>query len=139
MTNSSTTRDGRSRRDGSSREGSSVVSRGYRPEGRDASTATARGFRLPTTQPGRGRAGTTLNLDTDEVYRWYSLGVPHLLAAGAHAGAVCRNAHGEDARAERPARAPLSSELRHCTACPRPKSSAAEATWTQPLIREDLS
>ena len=37
------------------------------------------------------------------------------------------------------ARAPLSSELRHCTACPRPKSPAAEATWAQPLSREELS
>ena len=30
--------------------------------------------------------------------------------------------------------APLSSELRHCTACP-----SREATWAQPLSREELS
>jgi hypothetical protein len=54
------------------REASSIVSRAYRPGGRDASTSTASGFRLRMTDPRRGQAGTTLNPDTDEVYRWYS-------------------------------------------------------------------
>ena len=35
-----------------------------------------------------------------------------------------------------PPLAPLSSELRHCTAYPE---FHPEATWAQPLVREELS
>ncbi len=66
-------------------------------------------------------------------------GVPHLLAARTHAGVAYRNTHRGGRAVGTTARAPLSSELRHCTACPRPKPSVVEATWAQPLIREELS
>jgi hypothetical protein len=141
MTNFSTARDGRSRCDASSREGSRRIQcrfRAHRPDGRDASTSTAIGFRLRATQPGCGRAGTTLNLDTDEVYRWWALCSSPPGSRDAR-GRRVRNTH-RAGRADRTtARAPLSSELWHYTACPRPKPSAVEATWAQPLSRGELS
>jgi len=46
-------------------------------------------------------------------------------------------AHREERQPEGPDTAPLSSELRHHTAYPGCRSP--EATWAQPLIREELS
>jgi len=57
----------------------------------------------------------------------------HLLAARTHGGVTeLRAPEGFDASGD----APLSSELRHCTAYPE---SHPEATWAQPLGREELS
>jgi hypothetical protein len=57
----------------------------------------------------------------------------HLLTARTHAGVTQLRTHeGFDANGG----APLSSELRHCTAYPE---FHPEATWAQPLVREELS
>jgi hypothetical protein len=69
------------------------------------STATASGFRLRTTQPCRDRAGTTLNLDTDEVYRRYSLCSSPPRSLDARGRRVATHT-GEDERTERPHRHP---------------------------------
>ena len=65
-----------------------------------------------------------------------SLGLtsPHLLAARAHRGA-CTVYRDEAEPADEPVAAPLSTELWHCTAYPE----IPEATWAQPLSREELS
>jgi hypothetical protein len=60
----------------------------------------------------------------------------HLLTARAHGDAIGAR-WGEEPKPEGPGTAPLSSELRHHTAYPA--ESKPEATWAQPLIREELS
>jgi hypothetical protein len=65
-----------------------------------------------------------------------SLGLtsPHLLAARAHRGANLLHSGMVWSRHINRL-APLSSELWHCTAYP----AEPEATWAQPLTREELS
>jgi hypothetical protein len=60
---------------------------------------------------------------------------PHHLAARAHEGANTFAQRDETARQSNSAAAPLSSELWHHTAYP----TESEATWAQPLTREELS
>jgi hypothetical protein len=68
--------------------------------------------------------------------RGLSLGLisPHLLTARAHEGAKTLH-NGMRRPGISPAAAPLSSELWHHTAYP----AEPEATWAQPLTREELS
>ncbi|MDT5352076.1 MAG: hypothetical protein QOJ56_608, partial [Mycobacterium sp.] len=60
---------------------------------------------------------------------------PHLLTARAHTGVPTRCTRDEADPAREPAAAPLSSELWHYKAYPE----IPEATWAQPLTREELS
>jgi len=69
------------------------------------STATASGFRLRTTQPRRDRTGTTLNLDADGVYRWYSRCSSPPRSRDARGRRVATHT-GENERTERPHRHP---------------------------------
>jgi hypothetical protein len=65
----------------------------------------------------RNRIGTRRIWDTD--YRWYRSSRPHLLTAGTHAGVATVTCTGGAEKPDgTPPNAPLSSELRHCTAYP---------------------
>jgi hypothetical protein len=59
---------------------------------------------------------------------------PHLRTARAHEGANTLH-NGMSSQAYQPTAAPLSTELWHHTAYP----AEPEATWAQPLTREELS
>jgi hypothetical protein len=65
-------------------------------------------------------------------------GVPHLLAAGTHGGVVSQHTPGRTSGRNDRTGTPLvrASALHDVSAI---ESLAAEATWAQPLIREELS
>ncbi len=94
-------------------------------------------FRPRTTEPGCGRGGTTLNLDTDEVYRWYSLCSSPPRSRDARGRRVPQHI-GEDARTERPHEHPSRQSFGTARRI-RDRNLRPEATWAQPLSREELS
>jgi hypothetical protein len=101
------------------------------------STATVSGFRLRTTQPCRDRAGTTLKRDTDEVYRWYSLCSSPPRSRDARGRRVATHTGRTSGRDDRTGTPLVRASALHDVSAT--ESLAAEATWAQPLIREELS
>ena len=81
-----------------------------------------------------GRIGTERSPDIDPDYHWNSL-VPHLLAVATRAAFRTIPRKQEYRTRKYRETAPHSIEFRHYTAYPE----IPEATWAQPLSREELS
>jgi hypothetical protein len=104
------------------------------PRCQQAMAATA-SERLRQQNECRDRIGTKQFSNTDTDYHSDS-SRPHLLTARTRAGVIqCTHRRGVN-RQRSDGHAPPSSELRHYTAYPE---VGTEATWAQPLCREELS